>query len=288
MTITLYDRRCVLTVGKLPPADNYVLQVPDALQVEGLRVTFKITRDAKPQPNTGEFTIFNLSESSRAELQGKGFRVILQAGYGDQVAQIFSGDVRAFAHSHEGPDWITSVQAGDGERAYARARVSQSWRPGVQVRDVVAGTIKALQVDPGNALKRAQELAGEFSSGYVQHANASLELSRLLEPFDLGWSIQDGRLEILGPGEVLPDAPPLVSPDTGLIGSPTVAAPTKRGDPFTLKVKSLLMPGMRPGRSFTLSSATRSGTFRAVKVTHTGDTHGGEWYTEIEANTHGG
>lgn len=279
----LFDRRCVLQIGK-PPPNNYVQVVPDALKIEGLRTTFKLTLDDKPEPNNAEIAVWNLSPDSRAAMNGKGFRVILSAGYEEDAEQIFSGDVRRFDHQRVGPDWITKLDIGDGERAFRFARMSESFGAGTPISEVVRRAVKALQVDPGNALQKIQGVVGEFATGYVAHGRASLELSRLLMPQGFTWSVQNGRLQILGPGDYTDEVGPLISPDTGMIGTPEVGSPEEKGKPAQLKVKSLLLPRMRPGQRFELRSAAKSGTFRARKVVHSGDTAGQDWYTEIEAN----
>lgn len=281
MTI-LYDRRCVLQVGKAPPS-NYVQQVPDALKVDGLRMTFKITLDDRPEPNSAEIAVYNLSKDSRAQLQGKGFRVILSAGYAQSVEQILSGDVRLFDHQRVDTDWVTKIEVGDGERAFKYARMSESFGAGTSMRDVISRAIKAVGQDPGNALQVAQKIAGDFATGYVAHGRAALELTRLLEPAGYTWSVQGGRLQILGPDDYTAEEGPLVSPDTGMIGTPEVGSPEKKGEPAVLKVRSLLLPRMRPGQRFEVRSSAKSGTFKASKVVHTGDTAGNDWYTEIEA-----
>lgn len=280
----LYDRRAILQVGR-PPPDNFVQVVPDALTIDGLRTTFKLTLDDKPEPNNAEIAVWNLSADSRAQLDGKGFRVILAAGYGTNTEQIFSGDVRRFDHQRIGPDWVTKIEVGDGERAFNHARISESFGAGTAVRDVLRKAIAAMQGDPGNALQKIQGIAGDFVTGYVAHGRAALELTRLLEPQGYTWSVQGGRLQILGPNDYTDEIGPLVSPDTGMIGTPEVGSPEKKGQPAVLKVRSLLLPRMRPGQRFELRSSAKSGTFKARKVVHTGDTAGSEWYTEIEAIT---
>ncbi len=279
---TLYDRRCVLQVGK-PPGNDYVQVVPDALKIDGLRTTFKLTLDGKPEPNNAEISVWNLSADSRAQLQGKGFRVILSAGYAQSVEQIFSGDVRRFDHQRVGPDWVTKIEVGDGERAFNYARMSESFGVGTSVADVVKRAISAIGQDPGNALQKAQNIAGEFATGYVAHGRAALELTRLLDPLGYTWSVQGGRLQILGPDEYTDADGPLVSPDTGLIGTPEVGSPEKKTEPAVMKIRSLLLPRMRPGQRFELRSSAKSGTFKASKVVHSGDTAGQDWYTDIEA-----
>lgn len=279
----LFSRRCIVHIGRPPTPNEFALKTPTALRIEGLRVVFKVERDLKPQPNQVEFVIYNLSESSRAKLENVGQRVVLEAGYEDAVAQVFSGDVRRAFSTKQGSDWLTKIEAGDGERAFVFGRVSKSYAPGTSVADVARDTIKALKTDPGAALEKVGQLVGEYSSGFAQHAKASTELTRLLSPHGFSWSIQSGRIEVLGPNEHLPEAAPLLTPETGLIGSPTISIPTKRTQPSTLKCRSLLLPTLRPGQRVVLKAEAISGTFVATKVAHVGDTHGGDFYTDIEA-----
>lgn len=279
----LYDRACELFVGVAPRADVFTVQTVERLRIKGLRVTFKVVRDASPNPNTIDIAVYNLSEASRARFEAKGARVALLAGYKEQLAQLGSGDVRYAQSIKTGVDWVTKIEAGDGERAIREARVSESWRPGTPVSAVIAKTVKALQLDPGNALATARTVAGEFSSGYVQHHQASHELTRLLEPRGISWSVQDGRIELVPVNGALQETAPLLSPDTGLIGTPEFGTPEKPGAVAILKCRTLLQPRLRPKQRFELLSRSRRGIFIAQKVTHTGDTFGNDWFTDIEA-----
>ena len=279
----LFDRKVRVMVGQPPKPNVYTPQVGNRPSIEGLRVGFKITRDNQPTPNNVEVVIYNLSKESRARFEEKGARILLLAGYGDDLAQIASADIRTAQSLRNGVDWVTKIEAGDGERALRFARVNESWAPGTPTSAVIAKAVQALQMDPGNALQKAKQIAGEFSSGYAQNARASDELTQLLEPNGFEWSVQDGRIEVLKKDETLPDVGPLLSPDTGLIGTPEMGTPAKPGAKAVLKVRSLLQPRVRPGQRFTLESDSRKGAFRAQKVVHTGDTFGNDWYTDIEA-----
>lgn len=280
---TLFDRRCKLLIGQPPKPDVYTLQTVSQLEISGLRIGFKIIKDSQPQPNNVEISIYNLAPASRAALEEKGCRLLLLAGYADQVSQIASADVRIAQSQKLGVDWVTKIEAGDGERAIKFARVNESWAPGTPVSEVIGKTVRALMLDPGNALAKANQISAQYSSGYVQNAKASDELTRLLEPHGYGWSVQDGRIEVLAKDEALPEVAPLLSPDTGLIGAPEMGTPAKAGQKPVLKVRSLLQPRIRPGQRFQLRSASRNGIFLARKVTHAGDTFGNDWYTDIEA-----
>lgn len=278
----LFERRCSIIVGK-PPTDYVTLQ-PGAIEVTGLRMQFKIEKTLTKTPNTCEVLITNLSEKSRAGMQAKGSRIIVSAGYPSTQAQIFSGDARLIEHVHVGPDWITKIQCGDGERAYQFARVNTSFAGGTRVVDVLKAAARSMFVDPGNLNEKAAALTQQFVNGYAMQGKASREFDKVLAPTGLEWSIQDGRMQLLAPGEANKDVVVEISPTSGLIGSPEHGTPEKKGGPAVLKVKSLLQPSAKPGGRVRVVSAEHNGIFRVLKVSHNGDTAGGEWYTTYEVH----
>lgn len=275
-------RACELVIGQTPKDGDFVQTTPDALRVNGLRVVFKIELTEKKEPNTAKIDVYNLSDRSRATLKNKGVRVILQAGYVGSLSQIFSGDARTCEHKHLGPDFVTTAQCGDGERAFKFADVALSFKPGTAVKDVIGKVVKALQVDPGNALQQANKISAQYVSGFSVSGRASDVLADVLEPHGYGYSIQGGRIEILKPDESLKLTGPRLDKDSGLVGSPEWGTPDAKGKPSILKVRSLLEPRFRPGVRFELVSLDENGFFRCSKVTHDGDTDGSNWYTDIE------
>jgi hypothetical protein len=277
--VRLYERKCTLDVGQ---QDNAV-QLQSAFRVTGLRVAFKILKSDKPEPNSGEIQIWNLNEQHRAAVELEGTRCVLSAGYQGSEAQIFSGQVRFAQSTKAGQDWVTKLELGDGHQKFRSERISHFFQPGTKLVDVVMQLGKLLVEDTGNLFKRASDINAEFSEGYTVHGRAADELTRVLAPFDVGWSIQDGRIEALGPTEFLSGEGPLLSPDSGLIGSPTYGTAKKKDKNRYLHVKSLLQPGLRPGQGFQVKSKDVNGAFRCHKVEHQGDIWGTDWLTEIQA-----
>lgn len=278
---TLYGRRVRVILGKPPP--DFKTLLPNAIEVENLRVAFKVSKSIGKEPNTAEVSITNLAGSTRSELQGKGHKLILEAGYEDTIARIFAGDVRTIDHTKAGADWTTKATCGDGERAYQWARISESFAGGTRIADVVKKCAEALGLEIGNAIAAVAGFPDQFVNGYTAHGNAARELDRVLRPLGLAWSIQDGRLQVLKEAEANAGTAIELSKDSGLIGSPEFGSPSEKDKPAVLKVKSLLQPGLKPGDRFSLKSRAHSGFFKANKVEHSGDTAGGDWYTAIEA-----
>jgi hypothetical protein len=289
----------------VPLFERRVRVIADTLEIEGLRAQFKVKKTLRKQPNTCEISISNLNEHSRAGLQKRRrIPVILEAGYVGNLAQIFSGESRFVDQVHEGAEWVTKIQCGDGERAFVYRRVADSFRPGTRVADVINTVVGALGMTATGHLAEIKALAEQFVGGYSAFGKASSELDHLLKSRGFEWSIQDGQLQILKVGKTSNESVLVLSPSTGLVGSPEHGNPEKdvpldqlsgkeadgsfalsaKGvkGPAVLKVKSLLQPGLRPGRKVKVESRGINGFFRIQSVEHTGDTHGGDWYSLCE------
>lgn len=261
----------------------YTLNV-NGTQVTDLRVQFSIKKTTDKEPNSADIRVFNLAKTTRAKLQGRGVPVILSAGYGTQQGVIFSGDSRTIDHEHDGPDVITRIQCGDGERLYQFARFSKSYNPGTQANDIIRDCVSALSVNKGNledALAQAQPRL--YLTGYATHGRAVDTLDHQLRTSGFTWSIQQGELQVMKGGKPINPTAVLLSPKTGLVGSPQYASPEKKGGPSTLKVKALLMNQLRCGHVIAVQSDGINAQFRIEKLNFDGDTHGQQWYSVIEA-----
>lgn len=258
----------------------------DKLLVEQLRVSFKIEKDLSTAPNKVEVSIYNLSEDSRKITQKKDAVLIVQAGYESNVAQIFEGTVRTVSHVLSGGDRITKIMAGDGEKELRGSRVSESFAPGASFENVARRLVASLGLKEGNLMEELskggfRQGLTDFANGKIVHGLASNELKSLLKSAGLEYSIQDGAVQALRHDQSSGLPVVLLEAGSGLVGSPEYGetGPKKR---ITLKAKSLLQPALIPGRRVKLDSLTASGVFRIDKVTHTGDTHAQNWYSEIE------
>lgn len=268
MTSRLFARACRVIVA--------------GVEVQGLRVSFKVKKTLKKEPNEAEVKIYNLSPAHRTALQKKGEPFLLEAGYGTDLRHVFTGDIRFGDSVREGPDWVTKIQSGDGERAYKFATISETFGKNTPVRSVAGRVLNAMGIDSKQAVDSLKTLAGQFVRGYVAHGKASVELDQLLKGTGLNWSIQDGRVQILGDGAAAAGEALVLSSATGLIGSPEHGTPENEGDSPVLKVKSLLQPQLKPGGVVRMDSLNVKGDFRVETITHQGDTFGQDWYSDME------
>jgi hypothetical protein len=263
-------------------------RVVDGRYVEGLRFQFTVTRTSKPEPDTLELTLSNLAPETRARIQ-KGTRIILNAGYADSVTALFVGHVRRHKSKREGSSMVTQLKCGDGDAAYSEASTSVSLAKGATLAQAVTTMADAMGVDATEALARVQKgdippQARTYSRGFAANGKASVVLTKMLDRAGLSWTMQNGKLVVLGPNEVVPGQAVLLRYDTGLVESPEPNDSQEDKGPPTTSIRALLQGAILPGVALDVRSEFVTGLFRAQAVRHSGDTHGTtEWYSDIEA-----
>ena len=259
--MSLFGRRWRVQVGGL-----------DVSQVD---VSFTVKRSLSPRPGTCELKIYNLSPDRRAALTGsRRPPVALSAGY-DPPPLLFAGDARKVEVTRDGPDWVTSITAGDGEHAIRTARASVSFAPGTSLADVARSLGRSMGVGVGTLDTHLAGTTQTLAEGGVVRGLASAELSRVCASLGLSWSVQDGVLQVLPLGGALSRVAVELGPDSGLVGSP------ERSKGHTIKARALLIPDLVPGRLVSLASEVARGTYRIENAEYTGDTRGQEWYAAL-------
>lgn len=280
----LFERVCRLIVA--PPVAAYKDTSSQAISIEALRVVFNVKKKTGNKPNTAEFTVYNLAESSRALMQSKGARVILQAGYATTSGTIFFGDSLRIEHRHDGSSWTTKIEAQDSGRAHQHARVRESFAAGARAGDAYARVAAAMGLGVVPSVVSELNATKRFEHGWAAHGRAAPELTRLLKAMGYEWSAQDGDLVVSRIGSAQSDLVQL-DEDHGLIGTPEHVTGTKKGKPPQLRVRSLLRHELRPGGRIQLVSRTHNGTYKLMSVEHEGDTDGGPWYSTCDAEAIG-
>lgn len=252
------------------------------LELEDIAIAFKVAKDTSRQPNKLELEIRNLAESTRAQLEvsGRGTPVRLEVGYRDEgFFRLFDGQARTIETLFEAPTITTKIEARDAGDTYRRARVNRSYAPMTPVATVLRDLADSMDVGVGNLMELAGGAALEgggrqFPEGTVVSGQASQEFDRIVRSMGLRWSIQDGVLQLQQRGRPLNATAVLLAPDTGLVGSPTK-------EKKLVKARSLLQPGLYPGRRVDLRSRVISGGFEVRSVEYVGNTESQDWYCDL-------
>lgn len=282
----------------------YVLRI-DTLEISGLDIAFKIQKTLKPQPNKADIIVWNLTADHRKQLEGQRDRlgkrsapvhVELEAGYDNDTHLIFTGDLSVVFSERDGADIATHVEAGDGSLSWRQARANFSFQSGTSIKDVLGGVGKALLTGKGNVndslnkignLIKIDSEGGTFPEGTTVSGSAVEEFQRICDSAGLEWSIQNGVIQVKQKGKPLSQSAIELTPETGLLGSPSVKVSppdpqkTKKQEKV-VKCEVLMIPGLVPGRKVHLKSESFDGVYEIWEVVFEGDTHGEKWGAELE------
>ncbi len=316
-----FIRRAKLIVLAVPPILEPLEVVGPAEQQSTLvevisfldfRVSFTIKKTSESTINTSKISIYNLKKESRALLEKENLKVILQVGYtgflGSNSREItekepvlktlFVGDVAAVRSTRKGPDIVSEIEAGDGEKNVVQSYINRTFEGGATASDntfkdgtaikvILKALIKELGYIP-NATKekRIDELLKIVSdrkinrsitlSGPVKHY-----LDSILKDEGLEWSVQDDEFYIADP-----DAQTSTMAASVVLNSKSGLLDIAKGKEGLINFKALLNPQINPTSIITVNSELvdlANSNFKVRKVDYTGDTHGGNWLAIGEA-----
>jgi len=254
---------------------QYRLEVIDAASGQGttwssagvqrpLQIQFEITRTQSPAPNTARISITNLSPESARAIERPGQVLRLFAGYGEDLALLFEGDIAQKSVRTRKPaeTRVTTLEAGERETALVSTRSALSYGANASARTILG----ALASELGVTLDVSDDIASRtFRAGYSFIGMARDAISEVVAGLDAGWTIQDGVLHVLertGVSTVLEGVE--LTPGTGLVGSPELV---QGGVAF----KAKLIPRIKPKAPVRIISPSLSGTYVITQVTYRGD-----------------
>ncbi len=226
------------------------------------------------KPNECTHTIHNLSEATIAQLEAP--NQILQVKAGTTfIGELFKGDIttRGVVTKNDIPNRTTTITAKDGRRIYRDTKVSRAYPPGITIQSVVLDLFALTGLPVGS---ESVYPPGTFPGGWAHQGLWRQALNEALLPFNYFWTIQGGVIYSLNDTVPPPGNVPLLSPETGLIGSPTR---TKQG----FNAASVLNSAIIVGRGIQVKSQFLTMLGRSAVVEHKYDTDGLIWRTDAQA-----
>jgi hypothetical protein len=249
------------------------------VKVSALRISFDIEKTRESTANTAKITIYNLNPNNRDLLKNKeNLTIILEVGYADDFDQLWVGDIARSSTRRQGSDFITTIESEDGGQALREAKIDKSYAPGVSAKTIVGDLIQSFkdagQTVGGTVTKVKDEIA---QNGFTASGISKIVLEQLLAKQGLEFSIQDNEIQILEQLAATEDEAVVLTPETGLIGSPFAR---EKGIEFRALIQSTKL---RPGRPVRIQSLDFDGFFKINKARYQGDTHDKAWYVICEA-----
>lgn len=273
----LFKRRVSLKV-EAPEDEGFRTLLLDKLNVE-----FEVTRTLEKEPSTLRATIYNLTEASRSSLE-EDLRLIttLSAGYGDELHDLFLGDVRIVRHRRDGANIVTEVEAGDGEKG-SKNWARQWFKKGTSLETVLKYLVRVAELGEGNisdALSIAEDggIPTTLETGLHVRGYAVDELNELCNSRGIEFSIQNNAVQILEFGKALEGSAVVkVSPASGLVGTPTI------DNDGIMACNVRLRPNIFPGSTLEVSSEFVTGRFKVLRAFYTGSLYGPDFTVSVEA-----
>lgn len=280
------------------------------LLVENLRIHFEVGKTIESAPNVAIIKIYNLHPDNEAKVKNEFDEVLLNAGYEGAMRLVFRGNIKHVYRYREGADYITEIEAGDGDKDFSRAVMNETLAAGTtnaQLVDRAVGTFKGVG---GTTKGHVQVTERSRLRGKVISGNTRDVLHDVSRESGANWSIQDGQLVIVSANDVLPGEAIVIRADTGMLGAPEI---NDKG----IAVKCLMNPMLRVNGAIKLDNngikakrvkaqalATKrekqetnaplgreneqlvrldpDGIYKVLKLTHKGDNRGQDWVSEIE------
>ena len=286
MSSLLFDRKYTLTI--IPPAGD------DARVIDSLYVKFTVSKTIGGEPNTAEIQIHNPNDDTIGLLKARYTKIVLNAGYGNDIKVVFKGEVQNVLQTKNAVDRVVTVFARDGFRDYRTASFSKTFDSAVDMQSIVQEVLgEFFDTIPG-------DLSGipkvrDKPNGLTLDGQVSTILDDLAEEYNADWSIQDGVVNIINKDQTLTENDLVyISATTGMIGSPRV---TEIGADVTALLNISLIPGARfaiqalgaevqLGNLFYRTQKVRTdatGVYKVRSVTIKGDSReGNEWYSVIQ------
>ena len=265
---------------------------------DSLRIEFEIDKDLTQQTNKSSIKIYNLTDDSCEKIEVTDMVCELQVGYAEDIGlrRIFLGNITYSTTRRDGPDKVTELEMADGQDTLRDTVVSLGYSVGVSAKTVLNDV--AAQMGVTTQIAPDIEFAS-YPAGFSFVGKGRDCLSKILDASGATWSIQNGTLQVIMAGGSTSVQALVFSASSGLIGSPErIVKGVKRPDEEAKKkrkvkkdkkakqagwkIKTLLAPTVNPGDLVKVESVTIIGWFRVESLKHKGDTHGREWYSEME------
>ena len=269
------------------------------LSITDLRIKYTVEKSLRGPPNTANIQIYNLTPANSAQIKNEFDDVIIDSGHVGNSRIVFRGSIKYPFHYRDTNDWITEIQAADGDKDY-NAIVNTTLAAGTSADDAVDQILAAMPNTRRGTiqLNPYRHLRGRVLAGPTRHV-----LDRFAREHGAAWSVQDGSLDIIAADAALPSEAVVVNSDTGMIGAPEISGKGVRVkmilnpqvringliilDNNNIKIQALQQYTNGPKvRDKKLVKLDPDGRYKVFKLKHECDTRA-DGYTEVECIAYG-
>jgi len=280
-----------------------------ALDLSEMHFRFNITQSNEETPNTAVIRVYNLSETTVKRITNRSpveFSLVeLKAGYQNGAfGTLFAGTMKQYRRGRENAtDTYFDILAAANDIEYNFGTVSQSVPAGATKADIIARTAQDMGVGVGYIPPTS---GGTLPRGKVLWGMGRVVFRNLANSERFGWSVQNGKLQMIPLNSYLPGEVVVLNSATGMVGIPEQ---TNEG----IRVRCLINPKLYIGGRMQIDNdsinkisqagagalpvgqlpydqwaglsmpadISSDGYYMMYVIEHTGDTRGNEWYSDI-------
>ena len=268
---------------------------------EALNIAFNIDKDLTNETNKCSIQLYNISDETEKKIERDDSVCTLSVGYAEDIGirRIFVGEVTSAWSHQDGPDYVIELELGDGQVAIRDTTVNLGYEKGVSLKKVVDD----IAAEMGLALFVAENVKfSTYSEGFSFSGFGKDCLDKVCKKDKLNWSIQNNQLQIINDGGTTKMQAVVLSPTTGLIGSPEKVIEARKkvkkknadkskvaendtssnAAKIKYRLHCLINPTLNPGDLVKVESKVFTGFLKIGKLNHHGELDSTDWYTEIE------
>jgi hypothetical protein len=266
-----------------------VIENESKLEIEDCKIRFEIIKSCNPQENNGRIEIYNLSLATRKQIAASNSLVKLFAGYADNkgLIEVGQGDISSVRNNRSKTEIVTQIYIHEGQEKIKTNSVSLGFKGNVHLAEI----LNDFSSKTGLIFKSiAIDQSASVQNGYSAIGSPDTVLDELALIFKFTWSVQNGIILIRGNEKLNASEILLLSPSTGLILNPETVNKISRKlakSPAPLprniyNVQAFLQPQLQVHDVIALESSELQGRYQILKISHTGDTRGNDWYSDME------
>jgi hypothetical protein len=255
---------------------NYSIQVKTSTDklvtiTPPFSVVMQIDRSLKGSSlSNASVTIYNLAQQTRNILykdiytDQKYWQIIIKAGYGNNLYEVFRGNIQQAYSYKEKTEWITKLDCFDGNYQVQNGFVNETIASGTSLSDIIPRVVSTMPNLISGLFGKPVQDADISVRGNVLVGNSYDEIQRLTGGNAF---ISGEKIHVLGDNEVLPGDVFFLGPDKLDVG--TLFTTPKRRDTY-LEVECLFAPEIEIGRIVQIESAfpKYNGQYKVFGITH--------------------
>lgn len=264
---------------------NYKLLVQDSegdfITIQNpLTVEFDVTRTATSSVNNAVFKVYNLGENSRNRIFQDRFdpreykKVIFQAGY-DDLNTLFIGNLFEAYNVREGNNIVTYMESRDGGFDISNTFAEITFAKNTSIDEIIKELSKKF---PNLTLGKFGQIEGSVKRGVVLDGNV---FSLLKKYSNERVYIDLEKINMLSYNEVIEGDVPLLTSDTGLLGTP------RRSNSY-LSIETIFNPQILISQIIEINSDIAkqyNGQYKVIGCKHSGtisEAVGGDCKTTLD------